>query len=445
MPETNDQPRPLPQNPPGRSRRLNILLIGGGGREHALALRLSQSPAVGELYTTHPENPGLAALCRPVDVPVNIREIYRLKQFIDKHDVGLVVIGPEDPLAEGYADKLASPHTKVFGPTAQAALLEADKAWAKHVMRAGSIPTAEARVFTDAESACAYLSTREQPPVIKAAGLAKGKGVVVPQSLDEALQAIDRMMVKMEFGDAGKKVLIEERLEGVEASVLALVDGANILILPPCQDHKRLRDGDEGPNTGGMGVFCPTNTIAPETMARIERDIIVPTVDALRRDGVEFRGVLYTGIMLTHAGPKVLEYNTRFGDPECQPLMARLRSDLVELLLATCDGRLHEIDVRWDERPACCVVLASEGYPEKPVTGDVIHGIDDAAELPDVFVFHSGTRRNAQGDIVTAGGRVLSVTALGDTMQAARARAYEACEHIVYRGKTFRTDIAAGV
>ena len=194
-----------------------------------------------------------------------------------------------------------------------------------------------------------------------------------------------------------------------------------------------------------MGVFCPTSTIAPDTMARIERDIIVPTVDALRRDGIEFRGVLYTGIMLTHSGPKVLEYNTRFGDPECQPLMARLRSALLELLLAACDGRLHEIDVRWDERPACCVVLASEGYPEKPRTGDVIHGIDEAAELPDVFVFHSGTRRNAQGDIVTAGGRVLSVTALGETMQAARARAYEACERIVYSGKTFRTDIAAGI
>jgi len=470
------------------SNRLNVLLIGGGGREHALALAISRSPRLGTLYASHTDNPGIASLARPVDVPVNIREIYRLQQFIEKNSIGLVVIGPEEPLNEGYADKLASPTTKVFGPVAAAARLEGDKAWAKQVMRSASIPTAEARVFTSADAARGYVESREQDdpvlgklfteaskyndpadrrkfienklidsrelrtamaaprpdlPVIKAAGLAKGKGVIVPSSIAEAFTAIDSIMVRKVFGDAGRQVVIEERLEGPEVSVLAICDGRSLYVLPPCQDHKRLGDNDTGPNTGGMGAFCPSGTIDDALMTRIEREVLVATIDALRRDDIEFKGVLYAGIMLTHAGPKVLEFNTRFGDPECQPLMARLKSDILDLMEATNDGRLNDIDVEWDPRPACCVVLASEGYPERPKTGVPIHGLDKASAMKDVTVTHAGTKRQPDGTIVTAGGRVLGVTALGDTMQQARAKAYAACEAISFAGKTMRTDIAA--
>ncbi len=427
------------------SSTLNVLLIGGGGREHALASKIAASPRLGDFYATHTDNPGIASLCKPVDVPVNIREIYRLKQFIQKKDIGLVVIGPEDPLAEGYTDKLADEQTLVFGPTREAAQLESDKAFAKQIMRAAGVPTADSRTFTDPEAALEYLRSRETAQVVKASGLAKGKGVIVPANLAEAEKAIERMMVKLEFGDAGRKVIIEERLAGPEVSVLAIVDGKSILVLPPCQDHKRLKDGDAGPNTGGMGAFCPANTVSETVMALIERQVLVPTVDAMRREGIEFRGVLYAGLMLTHAGPRVLEFNTRFGDPECQPLMARLKSDLVDLLVAACTGRIDEVDIQWDPRAACCIVLASDGYPEKPKTGVPIYGLEEAAEVPDVSVFHAGTKRGQDGGVVTSGGRVLSVTALGDTMAAARARAYEACEKIVFTGKTMRTDIAAGV
>ena len=468
--------------------RTNVLLIGGGGREHALALAIARAPSLATLYATHTDNPGIAALARPVDVPVSIREIYRLQQFIEKHDIGLVVVGPEEPLTEGFADRLASPRTLVFGPVAAAARLEGDKAWAKQLMRAASIPTAEARVFTNADAARAYLESRESDdpilsrlfadlarfadpaerrraldqrlresrdlqrafdaprpdlPVIKAAGLAKGKGVVVPATLREALAAIDDIMVKRVHGDAGRQLVIEERLDGPEISVLALCDGRTLYVLPPCQDHKRLGDNDTGPNTGGMGAFCPSRVLDDELMSRVEREVLVPVLDALRRDDIEFKGVLYAGLMLTHAGPKVLEFNVRFGDPECQPLMARLRSDIVELMRAVCEGRLESAHIEWDPRPACCVVLASAGYPEKPRTGIPITGIDAAAAMPGVTVTHAGTRRAPDGSIVTAGGRVLGVTAVADTMRDARALAYRACERIHFEGKTYRTDIAA--
>ncbi len=425
--------------------RINVLLIGGGGREHALALKLKASPRLGQLWITHPENPGLASLGQPVDVPVSIREIYRLQQFSDRNRIGLVVIGPEEPLAEGFADKLATPERLVFGPTAEAARLEADKAWAKQLMRSAAIPTGEARVFTDAESAKQYLDSREDKSVIKACGLAKGKGVFLPSSMEEAHAVIQRIMVEKAFGDAGRQVLIEERLGGPEVSVLAIVDGSNILVLPPCQDHKRLGDGDTGPNTGGMGAFCPSRRLDAAMMARVEREILVPAIDALRRDGVTFRGVLYAGLMLTHAGPKVLEFNVRFGDPECQPLMARLKSDLLELMLATCRGTLDQVNVEWDEREACCVVLAAHGYPDKPRAGDVITGVEKASAMPDVMVTHAGTKRGANGEIVTAGGRVLGVTALGRTLDEACAKAYAAADLISFDGKVMRRDIGSVV
>lgn len=419
--------------------RTNVLLIGGGGREHAIAQKLRQSPRLGELYCTHPENPGIAALATPVDVPVHIREIYRLQQFCEKKKIGLVVIGPEDPLAEGYADKLATAQTLVFGPRQDSARIESDKGWSKQLMRQASIPTAEARVFSDFTAAEAYVTSREHPPVIKASGLAKGKGVIVPNTTEEAIDALRRVMINKEFGDAGGRVVIEERLEGPEASLLAIVDGRNIVLLPPAQDHKRLLDGDRGPNTGGMGAFCPTHSL-DAVLETIETEVLVPTLDALRREGLEYCGVLYCGLMLTPAGPKVLEFNARFGDPECQAILVRLKSDLLELLLAACTRELDKVDVEWDSRVSCCVVLASEGYPEKPKLNVPIHGLDEASSHKDVFVHLAGVKTVA-GKPVTAGGRVLTVTALGTTLEDARAKAYAAADMISFQGKVFRTDI----
>jgi phosphoribosylamine--glycine ligase len=332
----------------------------------------------------------------------------------------------------------------VFGPSAAAARLEADKAWCKSLVRNASVPMAEGRAFSDHSAARAFVETREDPPVIKAAGLAKGKGVVVPATIPEALEALDRMMVKLEFGEAGRTVVVEERLEGREASVLCLVDGRNIYVLEPCLDHKRLGEGDTGPNTGGMGVVCPGGIADDALLSQIQSEIIVPTVDALRREGVEFRGVLYAGIMLTPAGPKLLEFNVRFGDPECQALMARLDSDLLELMLATGERRLDEADIRWSTDQVCCVVLASAGYPGRYKTGLPITGLDAAARVPGVTVFHAGTKKDSNGRIVTAGGRVLDVVGKAPTLAEARRLAYQACDLIHFDGKTLRRDIGAG-
>lgn len=476
-----------PSNTPRRgSDRVNVLLIGSGGREHAIAWKLSQSSKLGTLWLSDASNPGLAALGKVVDVPVDIKQIYRLQMFCDKNDIGLVVIGPEEPLAQGFADALLTKSRVVFGPIQAAARLEADKAWAKQLMRAAAIPTGDGRIFTDAEGARAYIESRvhDEPllaelqekasayrdaterrmfitrqieadrglraayqkrhddlPVIKAAGLAKGKGVILPNTLQEAIDAIDRIMVKLEFGEAGRTVVVEERLEGNEVSVLAIVDGRSIFVLEPCRDHKRLRDHDAGPNTGGMGVICPGGCTDEKLLAQIESEVLVPTIDALRRDGIDFRGVLYAGIMLTPAGPKVLEFNTRFGDPECQALMVRLKSDLIDLMLAVGNRTLDECQIDWKPGASCCVVLAAGGYPGKPKSNDPITGLDEAAKLPGVNIFHSGTKRGEKGQIVTAGGRVLSVVATGETLAEARSRAYAAANLIHFEGKQMRTDI----
>jgi phosphoribosylamine--glycine ligase len=423
--------------------QVNIVLIGGGGREHALADTLRRSPRCGELFVSNPENPGLAALGTPVDVPVSTREAYRLVQFCEKRRIGLVVIGPEEPLAEGFADKLRAAGIRVFGPGADGARLEADKAFSKQLMRSASIPTAESRTFSDAQRALDYLKTRDEPPVVKAAGLAKGKGVVVPATIAEAAHAIEQIMVKRVHGEAGRTVILEERLQGAEVSVLALVDGKSIYILETCQDHKRLGDSDTGPNTGGMGAYSPSPLVDDALMGRVQAQVLVPTLDALRREGIEFRGVLYAGLMLTPGGPKVLEYNVRFGDPECQALMPRLETDLVEVLLATCNQRLHDITLSWKPGASCCIVLASEGYPEKPRTGDPITGTEAAAALPGVRVYHAGTRRTAAGELVTAGGRVLNVVATGDSLAEARRAAYAAVDLVRFRGMQVRRDIGA--
>ncbi len=422
---------------------INVLLIGGGGREHALAWKLSESPRLGTLFVSNPENPGLAALGRPMDVPMDVRAPFQMQRFCDKNNIGLVVIGPEEPLAGGLADLLAAPGRAIFGPSAAAARLEADKAWAKQLMRAASVPMADGRVFSDPAAAKSYVESREDPPVIKASGLAKGKGVIVPGSMAEALAAIDRIMVKREFGDAGKTIIVEERLEGHEASVLALVDGRTIYVLEACQDHKRLGDNDTGPNTGGMGVYCPGGITDDATISLVQTEVLVPTIDAMRREGIDFRGVLYAGIMITPGGPKVLEFNTRFGDPECQALMARFDGDLLEVLLATSTRRLDEIDIHWSPAASCCIVIAAEGYPGKPKLNVPITGIDNAAKVEGVRIFHAGTKKTAAGEILTAGGRVLNVVGTGETIAEARKRAYLAAGMIHFPGMVIRRDIAA--
>ncbi|MFW5652984.1 MAG: phosphoribosylamine--glycine ligase [Planctomycetota bacterium] len=423
--------------------KTNVLLIGGGGREHALAYRLSQSPRLRTLWVTNGENPALAGLGRVCPVRLDYKEIWRLQEWCDKQRIDLVVVGPEEPLAQGITDALATDRRLVFGVSKAAAQLEADKAWAKQLMRSAAIPTAEGREFNNFERALHYLQHRDDPPVIKAAGLAAGKGVLLPNSMSEAEEALTRLMKHREFGVAGDRVIIEERLQGPEVSVLALVDGRNVYVLEPCQDHKRLQEGDQGPNTGGMGAYCPVPILNDSMMTRIEREIFVPTLDALRREEIDYRGVLYAGVMLTPAGPKVLEFNCRFGDPETQPLMARIWGDVLELLWATAAGRLDEVQIDWDPRPACCVVMVSGGYPGPYEKDMPISGIDEATADPDVLVFHAGTRAgDEKHPFVTGGGRVLGVTGLGDTMRDARDRAISACEKIRFNRAFFRTDIA---
>jgi phosphoribosylamine---glycine ligase len=422
---------------------LNILVIGGGGREHAIGWKLKQSKRCGKLYFA-PGNAGTAALGENLPIKadtIDTKTVDEIDYFARHNNVGLIVIGPEDPLSQGLADRLARPGRTIFGPVAAAARLEADKAFSKQLMRAASIPTAEARVFKNFEQAMAYVQNHETPLVVKAAGLAKGKGVIVCDGPEDAQRAVRTIMRQKAFGEAGDTVVVEERLVGQEVSVLALVDGRNIFVLEPAQDHKQAHEGDTGPNTGGMGAYTPTPLIDDETMATIEREVLVPTVDALRRDGVTYQGVLYAGLMLTAGGPKVLEFNCRFGDPETQPLLMRLRGDLVEIMLATAEGRLNEVDLSWDPRHCCCVVMASAGYPGDYEKGKVITGLDKAAKLPGVQVFHAGTAKDKQGHVVTAGGRVLNVCAMGDDLADAQKRANAACDVIHFDGAWFRRDI----
>ncbi|MEM1331678.1 MAG: phosphoribosylamine--glycine ligase [Planctomycetota bacterium] len=420
---------------------VNTLLIGGGAREHALAKALRGSAAIADLHVTHAANPGIAALGRAVDVPVERSQLYRLQQYCDQHNIGLVVIGPEAPLADGFGDALRTESRMVFGPDADGARIESDKAWAKQLMRSASIPTAEGRSFTNAEAAIRFLESRDEPHVVKATGLAAGKGVLVPNSLDEAVAFVNACMVDKRFGDAGSAVLVEELLEGPEVSLFAFVDGRSIYILETAQDHKRLLDGDAGPNTGGMGAFSPSLRMTEDDLARIEHEILVPTVDALKREGIAYRGVLYAGLMLTPAGPKVIEFNARFGDPECQAILSRLESDLGAAIIATCQGRLANIELRFSPKPSCCVVLASHGYPDSPRKGDAITGIEAAEAEPGVAVHFAGVQRDDSGRFATSGGRVLSVVANGETLDDARAKAYNAADLIRFDGKQMRTDI----
>ena len=423
---------------------MKILLVGSGAREHALAWKIRQSPLCEKLFMA-PGNPGMEGLGELL--PVKANDVAGLVKAAVEREVGLVVVGPEDPLALGLVDALAEKKIRAFGPTRAGAALEADKAFSKKMMRDASIPTAEGRTFTSLKSAIAFIETRTEPLVVKAAGLAKGKGVLVCSDPVEALDAVRNIMEKKIFGDAGNTVVIEERLEGAEISLLAFVDGANAYLMEGAQDHKRIGENDTGPNTGGMGAYSPAPLLTDSIIEKVQREVIVPLMDSLKRNEIDFRGVLYTGLMLTAGGPKVLEFNARFGDPECQALMMRLQSDLVEVMLATVDQKLDQITLKWDPRTAVTVVLASEGYGWKPddqvKKGVEITGLEEAGKVQDVMIFHGGTARDAGGKLVTSGGRVLSVTALGSSVEDARGKAHEAIGKIHFAGMQYRKDIGA--
>jgi phosphoribosylamine--glycine ligase len=514
---------------------MKVLVIGKGGREHALVWKLAQSPRVERVFCA-PGNAGTAQ--DGVNVPIDVNDFDRLVQFVKKEGVRLTVVGPEDPLARGIVDHFHKHELRIFGPSREAAQLEASKVFAKTMMRHANVPTADFKVFDHPNPASKYVGTREvailpegrsipypftghearveegvkylylnekrrlrvrgtscvlpdgstvqapftgyqvvedagaryllfpeqrrvkvspaEPLVVKADGLAAGKGVFVCSTTEEALAAIKRIMTDEEFGrPAGRQIVIERRLEGEELSLLAVVAGRAILPLPPTRDHKRAFDGDQGPNTGGMGAYCPAPVASPELLQTIDHDVFVQIVHAMRRrhasaerggkPSTAFRGILYAGLMITHQGPRVLEFNCRFGDPEAQPLLMRLRTDLVDLLEAAIEDRLEDFapdGLDWDPRPAVCVVMASGGYPDRFEKGHPIHGLEAAAALPDVKVFHAGTRQGGER-VLSDGGRVLGVTALGDTLEEARRRAYEACALISFRDAFYRRDIGA--
>jgi phosphoribosylamine---glycine ligase len=418
---------------------MKVLLVGSGGREHALAWRISQSKLVDKLYIA-PGNPGTGECGENVSIADT--DIKKLVEFARAKKVDLAVIGPEDPLAGGIVGTMEAAGVKAFGPTGGAAELEANKAFAKKIMLANSIPTAESRTFTDFRDAKAYIATRDSAQVVKAAGLAKGKGVFVCDDPADAILAAEKIMEGRIFGDAGAEVVVEEKLVGQEASILAFVDGRTIYVMESSQDHKAIGDGDTGPNTGGMGAYSPAPVVTDKIMSQIEREVLVPIVDGMNRNGTPYRGVLYAGIMLTAGGPKVLEFNVRFGDPETQPILMRLKSDIVEVMSAVCEGRLDEVTLEWDERPAVCVVMASGGYPGEYAKGKTITGIEAADRLEGVKVFQAGTAK-ADGQLVTHGGRVLGVTAIGATIAAAQRRAYEAAALIHFDGAYYRKDIAS--
>ncbi len=419
---------------------MKVLIIGNGGREHALSWKIAQSPRVDRVFVA-PGNAGTAEDAENVDIAPG--DTARLIQFAKQNDIGLTVVGPEAPLAAGVVDALIEEKLRAFGPSRAAAELEGSKVFCKNLFRHADIPTADHQVFRDESSAINYLTERDDVPVVvKADGLAAGKGVSVCANRHEAIEAVRQIAGEKIFGAAGDQLIIEERLVGQEVSVLAFTDGRTILALPPAQDHKPAHDGDTGPNTGGMGAYCPTPLVTDKILQDVHENVLVPTVHQMKRSRRPFCGVLYAGLMLTNQGVKVLEYNVRFGDPECQPLLLRLRSDLVDVIEATIDGRLDEIEpLDWDPRPSVCVVMASQGYPGSYERGHEIRGLSEAAQLTDVKVFHAGTA-TSDGKIVTDGGRVLGVTALGSSISAAKLQAYTAVKCIRWPGAWCRKDIS---
>jgi len=418
---------------------MKILVIGSGGREHALLWKLSQSPRVSQLLCA-PGNAGTARIA--TNHPVAASDLRGLADLAKAERVDLTIVGPDDPLASGIVDLFQQQGLRVFGPVAAAALLEASKSFAKDFMVRHGIPTAGSVTFSDNSAALTHCRMSDYPLVVKADGLALGKGVVIAQNLADAEAAIREIMIKKVFGDAGNTVVIEEFLTGPECSLHALIDGKNYILFPDAKDHKRALDGDQGQNTGGMGTISPSRVVDEAMRKRLEREVLDPFVKGLAADGLPFQGMLFPGLMMTPSGPKVLEFNCRFGDPETQSLMRRLKSDLLDLIEATIDGTLADAGPQWDQRVAVCVVLASGGYPGPIEKGKVITGIEEASADPDVVVFHAGTAIK-EGHVVTNGGRVLGVTALGATLEEARQKAYAATDKIAFERKQLRRDIGA--
>ena len=417
---------------------MKILVIGSGGREHALTWKLRQSSHADRIFCA-PGNGGTDGIAENIAIPVT--DLKGLVRFAKDNCVALTIVGPDDPLAAGIVDLFTSEKLRAFGPDKSAARIESSKIFAKELMRTQKIPTAEARTFSNSSDALHYCERLNFPIVIKADGLALGKGVVIAADVATARSTIDSMMNQARFGDAGRRIVIEEFLRGTECSLHALLDGKNYLLLESARDHKRAFDGDQGPNTGGMGAFSPANNWNSELQSRFITEIMKPVLTGLVQEGVTFRGLLYPGLIITSEGPQVLEFNCRFGDPETQVLLPRMKSDLLPLLEAAIDGKIEQCTIQWDTRPAVTVVLASGGYPDKYETGKSISGLEQAAKLEDVQIFHAGTKRNGS-EVETAGGRVLAVTALGSTVEAARLRAYEAVSQIHFENCHYRCDIA---
>lgn len=415
---------------------MKVLIIGSGGREHTLAWKIAQSPKVSELYAA-PGNPGMAKLGECV--PIKVGEIDKLLDFAVRERIDWTIVGPEAPLCDGLADRFNEAGVKVFGPSQAAAQLEGSKVFSKRFMKECMIPTADFEVLSDPEKVRAHIFDRGLPKVIKADGLAQGKGVFVCHRPEDVDHAINEIFMKNTFGDAGLQVVVEDCLEGVEASFLVFTDGSTVLPLEPAQDHKPIFEGNKGPNTGGMGAFCPTDTLSDELRAKILKEIVHPTIEGMKERVTPFRGILYVGLMLTGDGPQVLEFNVRFGDPEAQVILPRLKTDLIDIFEAAASGNLDKMTIEWDPRHALCVVLSSEGYPGPYRKGDVIQGLEKISEK-DVIIFHAGTKQES-GQIVTAGGRVLGITALGKDRAEARNKAYTAIEKISWEGMYFRGDI----
>ena len=418
---------------------MKILVIGSGGREHALAWRLARSPRASKIFVA----PGNAGTALDKDLHnVDVNTIPELLDFAKREKVDLTVVGPEAPLAAGVVDAFRAAGLKIFGPTQFAAQLESSKDFAKAFMKRHHIPTAAYETFSDAAAAHAYVDGKGAPIVIKADGLAAGKGVIVAMTLEEAHAAIDDMLLGNKMGDAGSRVVIEDFLEGEEASFIVMVDGEHVLAMATSQDHKRLKDDDQGPNTGGMGAYSPAPVVTPQVHARVMREIIMPTVQGMKKDGHSYTGFLYAGLMIDKDGnPFTIEFNCRFGDPETQPIMARLKSDFISLIEAGVNGQLDKVEADWDRRVALGVVLAAANYPESPRKGDAIDGIPAATE--NSMVFHAGTQLDENGRLLTSGGRVLCVVGLGDSVKMAQNRAYEVADRIHFDGRQMRRDIGA--
>ena len=421
---------------------MKVLVVGGGGREHAIVWKLAESPKVDKIYCA-PGNAGIAELAECVNI--GVMEFDKLAEFAKEHEVDLTVVAPDDPLAGGAIDVLEKAGLRAFGPRANAAILEGSKAFSKDLMKKYGIPTATYETFDTPESALEYLETAKMPIVLKADGLALGKGVLICMNREEAKAGVKTLMLDKQFGSAGNRIVIEEFMTGREVSVLSFVDGKTIRIMTSAQDHKRAKDGDQGLNTGGMGTFSPSPFYTEEVDAFCREHIYQPTVDAMRAEGREFKGIIFFGLMLTAEGPKVLEYNARFGDPETQVVLPRMKNDLFEVFEACIDGTLDQVELEFEDNAAVCVMLASDGYPEHYEKGYPISGLEKFKDAEGYYAFHSGTKFDENGRIVTNGGRVLGVTALGKDLKEARANAYQATEWVEFENKYMRHDIGHAI